>query len=339
MKNNAWFLSLLAICIGLVSCGSNATENSTKKVEEIISVRGKKIVPVDVELSKTYFAKANYHKSMTYVAELAGQVLKLNVKTGQRINKGDVLLTYPPINHELEIEQARLTYKELKDTYERQEKLFKIGSVARVELKRSKTQMDVQKKALERLEKQNVIIAPFSGVVTDVFVHLNEEVEAEDKICSIANTKELKLAFYVPVKDIDLIQVDNKVKLNYKGKSFNGKISEKAMQMDPVKKQYHVEAKFSDLQNFTGSGATMEVEVITKNVQNAIVIPRAATKKKKDGYYAYFVKNNKSIGRRLNSRQLVGMDFLVEGQIKVGEILIVEGVDKVSEGTKVKLIN
>lgn len=338
MQKITWFLSLLAISGSLVSCSSNAAETSTTKSEEIIKVRARKIVPENIDLSKTYFAKANYSKSMTYVAEMAGQVLKANVKTGQHIRKGDVLFAYPPINHELQVEQARLSYKELKDTYERQEKLFKIGSVARVELKRSKTQMEVQQKVLERLEKQNVIIAPFSGIVTDVFVYQNQEVVVDDKICTIANTDELKMSFYVPMNEIDQIQIGNKVKIEYKGKMYAGVVSQKAIQMHPVKKQYHVEAKFTEVNNFSVSGATLSVEVVTDQKENAIVIPRTATKKKKDGYYAFFVKNQVAHARKLKSAQLVGMDFLVDDQVKPGEMLVVEGVDKISNGSKVELI-
>lgn len=321
-----------------MSCSSSVAENSSEKKEEVIKVKVVKITPKNVDLSKTYFAKANYHKSMTYVAEMGGQVLKANVKAGQRINKGDMLFAYPPINHELQVEQARLSYKELKDTYERQEKLFQIGSVAKVDLKRSRTQMEVQQKVLERLEKQNVIIAPFSGIVTDVFVYQNQEVVVDDKICTIANTDQLKLSFYVPMNEIDLIQVGNRVNLEYKGEKYAGVISEKAIQMHPVKRQYHVEAKFTGIKNFSVSGATMSVEVVTSNMENAIVIPRTATKRKKDGYYAFFVKYQRVYSRKLKNSQLIGMDFLVEDPRIVGELLIIEGVDKISEGTKVELI-
>ncbi len=338
MKNIAWFLLLSIISISHISCSSSASEVSTKKEEVVVKVRAVKIESKELELRKTYFGKANYHQSMTYVADMPGQVLVSNVKSGQRIKKGDVLFSYPPINHELQVEQASLTYKELKDTYDRQVKLFKIGSVAKIELKRSKTQMDVQMKELERLEKLNVIIAPFSGIVTDVFVRQNEEIAVDDKICSIANTEELKLSFYVPLNDISSIHVGNTVYLEYLGQQVLGKVSQKAIQMDKSRKLFHVEASFKEMKDFNGAGATFKVNVVTHKKNDAILIPRTSTKKKKGAYYAYFIKNNKALIRKIKYKQLVGMDFLIENGVNEGELLIIEGVEKLKDGQRIERI-
>ncbi|TKG94986.1 efflux RND transporter periplasmic adaptor subunit [Puteibacter caeruleilacunae] len=334
---------VLMIMVALVggmqqSCNTTAEATATTKQEEVVKVKTSKITPTEVDITKSYYGKANYHKSMTYLAEMAGQVLKANVKSGDYIHKGDTLFAYPPINHELQIEQARLTYKEMKDTYERKEKLFKIGAVARVELKSAKTSMDVQKKVLERLQKQNVIIAPFSGIVTDVFVHQNEEVEVDDKICSIANTGQLKLSFYVPLKEIDLIHLGHPVSITYNGQTVKGSISQKAVQMDPQKRLFHVEATFADAKDFSGAGATFKVNVVTDTRAYAILIPNNATTKKRDGYYAYFVKDNKAEIRKVNYKHMIGMDFLVERGVNRGDVLIVNGVDKVSDGQSVIVV-
>ena len=339
MRNVIWILLLFLASSSQMSCSSNAAEHSTEKKGSKIKVKVRKLKPEKIEVSKIYFAKANFHQQMTYVAEMAGEVLAAHVKTGQKIRKGEILFAYPPLNHNLRIEQAKLTYQELKDTYERKAKLFEIGAVARVELKNVRTQMEVQQKVMEHLQKQNVITAPFSGIVTDVFVHLNQEVEAEDKICSIANTEQLKMSFYVPIKEIDEIQIGNAVRFSYRGADFEGKISEKAMQMHPEKKQYHVEACFTNVPNFSLSGSTIQVEVVSKVKENVFVIPRSVTQKKKDAYYAYFVKNNKVEAFPLKNYSLLGMNFLLEQEMEKQKMLIVEGVDKISHGDQIEIVH
>ena len=70
------------------------------------------------------------------------------------------------------------------------------------------------------------------------------------------------------------------------------------------------------------------------------VVPQAAVNEDKKGSFVYVVgEDNLAEMRFIKKRSVLGTDWIVEEGIRTGEIVIVEGVQKVRPGQAVKIGN
>lgn len=336
------FFKVILACVltaGIVSsCTMEASEIQQPK-EEIIQVKTQKIVLRDLEIHKTYFGKTQYAQSTRFTAKGAGTIHQLPIKTGQKVNKGDVLIAFPPANHQLQTDQARITYNELKTDYNRQSQLLASGAVSKLSVNQLKNRMQVQQKVLEQMEAVNIIKAPFSGVITDVFVNNGQDIEPGAPFFSMAKTDHIKVEFFVTPKEAPSIQSGSSVTMTLNnGEQLTGKINQKALQIDPKRKAFKVTASFNNTDHSILTGNTVEVRVVSKTLKNAIVIPSNTVMKLSISYYAFVARDGKAIKRKIQLKDRHELQIEVAGGLQPGDELIVAGINKLKENSRIQIV-
>ncbi|BDD03150.1 efflux RND transporter periplasmic adaptor subunit [Aureibacter tunicatorum] len=329
---------LLTIGIYLASCGSkDEKELTTSKPQETVQVRTQKIEPATYILEKEYYGTAHYVQATTYTSEVQGRVTNLNVKTGQKIRKGQQIMSFPPILHQFEIDQAQLAYDQLKDTYEKQKTLFEAGSVSKHSLSQLKNKMDIQYKALQNSKQLNVLKAPFAGTITEIFVKQNEEVAVGTPLFSISNTRALEIEFFIPSQDLNMINLGNKVSLIDEKTTLNGRITHKSLRMDSDAKAYRVKATFNENTPQHLEGRTLKASIEKTTLQNAIIIPWKSVKQESGKFYAYTIHNNRASKKQIHPIAIKGLDFIVKSGLEAGEYIVIDGKEKLNEGANIEM--
>jgi membrane fusion protein (multidrug efflux system) len=270
---------------------------------------------------------------------MQGRVGKLIAETGKKVKKGEVLLSYPPQNHHLQIQQTELAYTELKAEYERQLILFKEGAVSKVTLDRLKNQLDIQKRAYMLSEQMYTIKAPFTGVITDVMVNIGQEISPEQQLFAIAKTDEIEVDFFVTDKDINDIEEGSALRIFAESDTLTGKVTQKAIIMDAEKKAFRVKGSFKFNYNLPIVGKTVKIGVITEHIANAIIIPQESIKESNNSVYVYINKNKHAEKRFINKGRTIGLDVLVTSGLNPGESLITTGIGKLDKQPNINIIN
>lgn len=331
-------LTLIAL-IGLLLVGCNETkDNNIIETEEPINVRAIKLETQDFQLQKSYFGKLRYSKNMTYVADLSGRLSQLYFKPGQEVQKGEVVLSYPPQNHHIQIEQVRLGYNELKDNYERQKKLYDKGAVSRVALNELKVQMDIQEKTLQQLKSVNQITAPFTGVITEVFPQEGDEILPGTALFSMAKTDNIQTEFFVPSDDIPSILLGGEVTLIYDSLRIKGKITQRAIQIDANRRAFRVIASFPMIDQLHVSGITVEIKVNDKLLKDIILIPNEAIVKIGRSEVVFIAENGTAKRKSVLLGDKQELHTIVKKGIKTGDFLIVNGVEKIQNNSPIQLV-
>ncbi len=125
-----------------------------------------------------------------------GIITAKRVKEGDTVKAGDVILELDKRLEDLEIERRRLVMEQKKFEWESTVKLFSNSkSISKEELDKKETDFKVASREYEIAPEQmhrRLVIAPFDGVITDIYHQLGEACEArqtQDPLARLVDTR------------------------------------------------------------------------------------------------------------------------------------------------------
>ncbi len=330
-------LSMLAIsCSLLGGCYWPETLQETTK-EEPIKVKAMILKKKPYHKTMVYHGELQFSKSASFVAQQSGIVTQLNARPGQKVRRGELLAVYPPLNHQLQIDQAKIEQHKLARDYTRQQELYTAGAVSKVSVDTYKTQLDVLAKTTQQLQNRNTIRAPFSGIITQVPVKTGEEVSMGQALLSMAETATLVVNFYVSPQEIAHIAVGAETYLTLPNKRIEGNITKTSLQMDSKRKAFLVTASFKN-EGVSFAGPYVEIALETGPSLLGIWIPVESLKHIGNRQYVFVINDGKAIATDVKiGRRNESSVQIIEG-LEVGELLITAGSEKVETNSPVSII-
>lgn len=305
---------------------------SSKKEDSKVNVESVVLKEESRKETKAFFGTLSYSRATTFVAQQSGVITKLNAIPGQNVKKGEEIVMYPPLDHQLQIDQVKIEYNKVRQDLDRQKQLFEAGAVSKVSVLELKAHLDLQSKTVQQLKRVNIVSAPFSGVITQVNTDLGEEVSIGVPLFSIAQTSDAKVDFFVTPEDISKIKIGASVSIAKNGTPISGRITKKSIQVDPNRKAFLVTATFenSDMK-FVGN--TVELEVEIAKATPSIWIPIDGFRNQGKSNYAFVIENEKAVKRNIviGSRNETNVQVL--NGLKEGNRLVTAGLDKLEDGT------
>ncbi|MDE7024919.1 MAG: efflux RND transporter periplasmic adaptor subunit [Paramuribaculum sp.] len=110
-------------------------------------------------------------------------------------------------------------------------------------------------------------------------------------------------------------------------------------QVDPKTGTFSVRAEMPNPDRSLLPGEFTKVKVLLDVRENAIKVPSKALMMEKGGAYIYVVRKNNTVEKRfVETGPEVGNDIIVERGLAKGEMIVVEGIHKLSHGMKVKAV-
>jgi RND family efflux transporter MFP subunit len=340
MKNNISLkLAFSFVLLSFVSCQSGNDVSIEKESANTTNVRVKTIQYEDISIEKNFYADVNFSNSYTSVAELSGWVKTLNIHTGKQVKQGDILISYPPVNFNLQTAQAQLVYDELERNYEKQLKLYAKGAISNNEVEQLKNQLDIQAKALKQTDDTYTIKAPFSGVITELMVKKGSEVSPESPLFSIAKTDKLTAEFYVTANDIANIYNKMPVEIIIGDTTVLGKVKQKSITMDALRRAYKVEAIFDNNTTLPLAGRTLEIKLVKEKMCDIVSIPWEVIKQQDDVFYVYLNKNNTAVKQTVVIDRIVNLNAIIKSGLTQNNQLIISGMNKLDKNPNITVIN
>ncbi|WP_299530069.1 efflux RND transporter periplasmic adaptor subunit [Ulvibacterium sp.] len=307
-------------------------QESTKK--EPINVKAITVKEAPYTERKLYYGELRFSKSASFVAQQSGIVTTLNAQPGQKVRRGEIIAKYPPLNYQLQIDQARIEQNRTAEDYARQQELFKAGAVSRVSVDAYKTQLDVQVKTTQQLQNANTVRAPFSGIITQVPIKMGEEVSMGQPLFSIAETATMETIFYVTPEDIAQVEIGATTFLMLPDKRIKGKITERSIQMDPKRKAFRVTASFrNEGVQYTGSHVEIQVEI--RESLSGIWIPVESLKQIGSRNYVFLIEDGSAVEKDVKVGQRNETSVQIIKGLRVGQRLITAGSDKMERNSPV----
>jgi RND family efflux transporter MFP subunit len=284
--------------------------------------------------------------------EMAGTLIKVYVKEGQNVKKGQLLATIDDGGMSSQLEQLKTQAALAKTTFERQKRLWeqKIGS--EIQFLQAETNyqavMNSVKQAESQLAKSN-IRAPFSGIIDNVIQEQGTVVSpvSGQAVFRIVNLSDMYIEVDVPESYINGVTVGKEVNIYFPvlGDSITSIVRQTGNFINPTNRSFRVEIAVPNTKNTIKPNLTARVQINDYTNTNAILIPQSLISENADGeQYVYVATEVDSDNMAVAKKQIIRTGLTQGDYVEVlagitPEVLVVmEGARNVRENQKVKII-
>jgi len=284
--------------------------------------------------------------------EMAGTLVKVYVKEGQKVNKGQLLASIDDGGMSSQLEQLKTQAALAKTTFERQKRLWeqKIGS----EIQYLQAETNYQavensvKQAQSQLAKSN-IRAPFSGIIDNVIQEQGTVVSPVNgqAVFRIVNLSDMYIEVDVPESYLNGVTVGKEVKVYFPvlGDSITSVVRQTGNFINPTNRSFRVEIAVPNKKNNIKPNLTARVQINNYSSTKAILIPQSLISENAEGeQYVYIATEVDSNDMAVAKKQIIRTGLTQGDYVEVlegidpGEQVIMEGARNVRENQKVKII-
>lgn len=196
------------------------------------------------------------------------------------------------------------------------------------------------KKAQMELEKTK-IRAPFSGIITDVRVCLQQHVSRGDELFTLVNISRIKVEARVLESEIGKMKVGREVDLRfsaYPERVFKGRVKAISPIINPEDKTCKVIVDVANPKEEIKPGMHAEVEIAAEIHKGRLLIPQEAVLVRAGRKLAFVVEEGLAKWRYIEVA-LENEDYVeVLDGVKEGEMVIIEGHFTLAHDAKVKVV-
>lgn len=292
-------------------------------------------------------------KNVLIYPEMAGTLLRVYVKKGQRVNKGQLLASIDDGGMGSQLAQLKTQAQLAKTTYERQQRLWeqKIGS--EIQYLQAKTKYEANESAVQQAQSQlgkSTIRAPFSGIIDDVIKDQGTVVAPGQgsEVFRIVNLSDMYISVDVPESHLANIKKGKVAKVYFPvlGDTILTKIRQIGNFINPNNRAFTVEIPVPNKKGTIKPNLTAKVSINDYSNEEALIISQSIISENAEGaQYVYVaVKTEAENEARVQKSIIVtgktqGSVVEVLSGISDGDYLIEEGARNVKDGQIVQILN
>ncbi|MGO4406726.1 efflux RND transporter periplasmic adaptor subunit [Bosea sp. RAF48] len=336
---------LLVVVAALAGGGSYAYRNQRAGTQQAqaSAVSGPRAVPVEVASVETMTVNEEVEalgtlaadESVIIASEIAGRVVALGFKEGERVKAGQDLVKLDTAILDAELKQALADLGLARDTNERLRALVQRGSGTQVALDESTARL-ASSEARVQLAKaklaQSTIVAPFSGVVGLRSVGIGDYVSVGKPLIVLTSIDPIKVDFRVPEIYLSRVKVGQPVQVRVDAvpdRTFTGQIFAIDPVVDVNGRAIRLRANVPNGDLALKPGLFARLSITVDQRENAMIIPEMAVVPDGVGKMIYVAENGKArrvaveLGKRLPGKVEVvsglkpGMQIITAGQMRL----------------------
>ena len=295
-----------------------------------------------------------------------GELMQVNFKEGQYVNKGDLLLVIDPRPYQVALEQAQATlYKDQASLRDAKLNLERYKGLLQNSGAMSQQQVDTQATTVDTLEgsvrtdqaavdnaKLNLtychITSPISGRVGLRLVDPGNIVHANDTNALLVITQLQPIAILFTLPEDQLPSVSQHMAKNTlqvdaysrddQTKLASGKLLTIDNQIDQTTGTGRLKAVFDNKENNLWPNQFVNVHLLLEIRKNSTVIPAAAIQRGPQGTYVFVAKPDHTADIRPVTIAFTQENMAnISNGIAPGDVVITDGQDKLQEGSQIQV--
>jgi RND family efflux transporter MFP subunit len=267
-----------------------------------------------------------------------GVVKSVNVKQGQVVRKGQLILKLDDAIARQQVAGAQSQYDLAKTNYDRRKRVFDQGVGAEIQVIQAKADADAAlsqlRAAQENLDMSNVY-AEISGTIDEVNVRPGEFFSAQSAAnpetgIRIVNTSDLKVLVQVPENYLGKVKQGSQlqVTLPESGKKFTSRAMVVGNLIDLNTRTFYVEGSVPSGSDYRPNQIAM-VNIRDYALSNAITIPVNTIQNDEKGKYVIVAvkEGDKLVARKrpVIIGEIYGGQLEIKSGLKAGDVLVIEG--------------
>jgi len=375
-KGWVWFLLLVVAAAGAYRYYPQLTQGASKGdkgIEKAPAKKGGQVVPVvaatshrsDLSIYLTGLGSVSAYNTVTIRSRIDGELIKVAFTEGQLVHEGDLLAEIDPRPYQAQLNQqegqlARDTaqLENARLDQKRYEQLSSQGVIAR-------QQLDTQTANVHQFEgtikadqgmientKLNLTYSQIRARITGrIGLRLMDQgniVHANDPTGLATITQLQPIAVLFNLAQDNLPEVMRKTSngqtlpveawdRDLKKKLGVGKLLTIDNTIDPSTGTAKFKAEFANEDNALFPNQFVNARLLIDTRHGAVVVPAAAIQRSPLSTFVYVVKDDQTVEMRtVVPGPVEGDNASVDSGLKVGEIVVIDGVDKLQQGSKVE---
>lgn len=292
-------------------------------------------------------AEVQSDRNVTLSAETMGTIQRIPVEEGQKVNKGELLVSIDADVLRRNISEVKTQLELATTLYEKQKRLWdqKIGTeVQYLQAKSNKESLENRLATLQTQLAQANMRAPFSGTVEQVMAREGEIASMGMPLLRLVSLSDMYLRADVSEAYIGKFEKGDEVEVYFPSldKTINTDLTAVGQVINPQNRTFAIEAKLPAKQASEYRPNLLAVmKVKDESRQNALVIPTNLIQRDGKGEFVYVIQQDgetpmaakKHIETSLNYKN----QSVVESGLTASDVLVDEGYREVTEGMKLKV--
>jgi len=312
-----------------------------------IKVRVKNMQPSYFEHQIEVNGSVEARNSAYISPEAGGQIKKIHVKEGQRVGKGQLMMSLNAQPLRSQLGELKSGLKLAETIYEKQKELWdqKIGSeVQYLEAKNSKESLESKIKSVNAQIAMSEIRAPFSGIVDEIYSKVGELASPGQRMVDLVSLSQMEISAEVSEKHLQHLEIGDKVEVefpNFPKGNTQSKISRKGNIINPANRSFKIVVPVPNPKEKIKPNQIATMRLRDYITDNALVIPSIIVRKDLDGDFIFVARNQDGKMKSVKVYITVGNAYngnteVVKG-LKPGDNVLVDGYNLVRNGSVIEI--
>lgn len=330
----------LLVLITLVGCQSKSENPQSEN--KPVKVKVMQIAASAMNKDKCFSGTVEEEKGTALSFSVMGTVNELHVGLGQRVKKGQLIATLDTQSMQSSYNAAKATLQQAEDGYRRMKELFDKGSLPEIKWVEAQSGLQ-QARAMEEIAAKSLkdcqLYAPYSGVIAQTNVEVGQNVAPGIPVAKLISEGLMKVKIAVPETEIARMALQQKAEITVPalgGQTFTGVITEKGIVANPLSRSYEVKIRLENSDPKLMPGMVTEVVLEQAEASSLCVIPASVVQlDEKNRSFVWVNEGGKARKQIICCDKFTANGVTVVSGLSDGDTLIIEGQQKVSEGTPI----
>ncbi|MDX9880854.1 MAG: efflux RND transporter periplasmic adaptor subunit [Prolixibacteraceae bacterium] len=341
MKKSFLYYCLGALLAGLLvySCKHANDGGNKRNFSQVMVAEGYVVKPAHFENNLTATANLLPFETVDIKTPVAGTVMSIHFKEGQKVNKGQSLIQIDDRVWKAQIKGLKAQLAAGKEELQRKEALLKAegASQEEVDLARSGVlQLEAKIEELSVYVSLASVPAPFSGQVGMRDFSVGAYLPQGQVITQIAQSDKLKVDFNLPGRYISQLAAGKEVKVFFHNDTLTASIYAVNPLISENTRTIQVRALLDNRNNWL-PGDFAQASLILDVQDSALVVPSQLIIPELGAEIVFICKNGKAVKQKVSTGVRTGKLALVTRGLTAGDTLLATGLVQVREGIPVKI--
>jgi membrane fusion protein, multidrug efflux system len=316
----------------------------TTQVRDAIMVGLQEINPEVFKHYITVFGNVEADQYARVSPEMSGQIRTIHVKEGQRVNKGDLLVSLNTDGTRSSIDEVKTNLELARTNFEKVRSLWEQGVGSEIQYLQAKSQKESAEARLGMLEAQlrmSQVRAPFNGIVDKIYLKQGDIAGPMAPVIEFVNLSAITIKADVSEKYIGSIHAGDKVEVSFSSMpdvKLVAAIARTSKVINSTNRTFSIELNMANPGEKIRPNMISSIKINDYTDEKALVVPSIVIKKDISGDYLYaaagsrgseLVATKRYIKRGVSYEGITQVD---EG-LKKGDQIIVAGYNLVSSGS------
>jgi membrane fusion protein, multidrug efflux system len=216
------------IFLGFISCDRD--EVQSEQADRATPIAGYELVQRDLSRVVQVSSVVEPENEITIASRMAGLITSMNVREGDRLNQGDILVQFDMEEQQAELERARAELDLEETRYNRSAQLYEREAISSAEFEEARANYKIAESEVKLRDTRmgfGTVRAPGDIVILQRYVEEGDAVSLNDPLFRVADLNRLVVRVGIPERDVVHMQQGQTADINidaFPGSLFSGTV-------------------------------------------------------------------------------------------------------------------